>query len=357
MISIRQHITLGVCNFALGVSASVPFVWCYVFANLRSLEMFSPWQTHIYRLGFTAATLFTLLWTLVPRRLASRMAMPVTVINLITGFAFFVMCVYTKDTTPAIPCLFMINLPLLGFWPRLACEAAYICPSVYQRYFELGALVGSVTYAFIIAIRALEVSSIFMAPYFVYIAIGYESLSKIKHSPIYEKGLERSRSIFCRYGEHAEISLKKMLSLCMWNVLVIVTITSICILFMVTLHLHTRIFFGIVRFIPLFMYGMVISGGIYLGRRWYVCVVMMMSFLCLSLVIFFCSGILGRSLTVVIFSMMTLSYFNAITVEVAEIRCKLHKFINAPLIHIRIMCLCSATLCFSEYVLTTFIKV
>lgn len=95
------------------------------------------------------------------------------------------------------PCLFLANLPLLCLWPRLAIEIVYICPAIHQRFFELGLLLACTIFALSVVSRALEVSAVFMSPFFIFLALGSGSLAGARRNQIYTSGLERRRSIFC----------------------------------------------------------------------------------------------------------------------------------------------------------------
>ncbi|AAK95426.1 BMRF2 [Macacine gammaherpesvirus 4] len=356
MFSCQQHLALGGCVFCLGLLASTPFVWCFVFANLLSLEIFSPWQTHVYRLGFPAACLLSVLWTLVPAKRAVRAVKPAILLNISSAVLFFALRVYSTSVWVSAPCLFLVNLPLLCLWPRLAIEIVYLCPAIHQRFFELGLLSACTVFALSVVSRALEVSAVFMSPFFIFLALGSGSLAGARRNLIYTTGLERRRSIFCSRGEHAVASLKETLRRCPWDLLAISASTILVVCVMIVLHLHTGVFFGISRYLTLFLYGAMASGGLYLGHS--IITVCAMATLCIltAVAVYFFHEALGPLGTSVLFISVFVYYFSAVAALSAAMRHKLKKFVNGPLVHLRVVYMCCFVFTLCEYLLVTFIK-
>nr|QAQ84699.1 BMRF2 [human gammaherpesvirus 4] len=356
MFSCKQHLSLGACVFCLGLLASTPFIWCFVFANLLSLEIFSPWQTHVYRLGFPTACLMAVLWTLVPAKHAVRAVTPAIMLNIASALIFFSLRVYSTSTWVSAPCLFLANLPLLCLWPRLAIEIVYICPAIHQRFFELGLLLACTIFALSVVSRALEVSAVFMSPFFIFLALGSGSLAGARRNQIYTSGLERRRSIFCARGDHSVASLKETLHKCPWDLMAISALTVLVVCVMIVLHLHAEVFFGLSRYLPLFLCGAMASGGLYLGHSSIIACVMATLCTLTSVVVYFLHETLGPLGKTVLFISIFVYYFSGVAALSSAMRYKLKKFVNGPLVHLRVVYMCCFVFTFCEYLLVTFIK-
>lgn len=56
-------------------------------------------------------------------------------------------------------------------------------------------------------------------------------------------------------------SLKETLHKCPWDLLAISALTVLVVCVMIVLHVHAEVFFGLSRYLPLFLCGAMASGG------------------------------------------------------------------------------------------------
>ncbi len=111
-------------------------------------------------------------------------------------------------------------------------------------------------------------------------------------------------------------SLKETLHKCPWDLLAISALTVLVVCVMIVLHVHAEVFFGLSRYLPLFLCGAMASGGLYLGHSSIIACVMATLCTLTSVVVYFLHETLGPLGKTVLFISIFVYYFSGVGIGV-----------------------------------------
>nr|QRE02538.1 Multiple transmembrane protein [Otarine gammaherpesvirus 4] len=333
--------------FLMGMAASTPFLWCFIFDTLFAFDYIQPWQTIVYTWSLVAVNIVTIASCMINWTPSSGQWLNwLCATNIGICIACF-MCVYLQfSPTVAVPTLFCINALTLTPWVHATADVAYLLPDIYQRFYELGTLTATVAY-YVLIIYQLYTSPLFLTPLCIFICCGAMALHGAKRHRVYESSLHKRHCIFTLGGKkphYVTHSTMEALKIVCWDLFIMVCITTSCIAAIITAGIYTRALRGARSYLYSICYGHICYGSAAVSRGYAAslayCTIAAMLLAALHCI----QQDTPEGIPLLLLFCTLVAYFNAWGSVMYKIRCKLWQAISMPKFTLTLSLLCNIPL-------------
>ncbi|AZB49156.1 BMFR2 [Vombatid gammaherpesvirus 1] len=179
--------------FLVGCLSSCPLITCLLFASSPAYQK-SLFQTLIFSwilLGFQVFMfILSFKW---PKTSDLSFISTLDPICHILLLATFLVAEFPSISYIMIPSLTFITTSILSMINIMSYQLIYLCPDIYQRYYELGLLTSGLTYTYLLHLGWAK-SSVSLVLLFLVFHAGIHSLNAIATHNIFKKALTKCKN-------------------------------------------------------------------------------------------------------------------------------------------------------------------
>lgn len=339
----KSQISLALYSLLAGTLSSTPFLWCFIFGVLFSYDYFETWQSVLYTWSIVAINAIIFFSCFIPKNIPLKRYLGfLCAFNILVTFSSILCWNFSILPEYAVPALFIANAVTLAWWVRAAADAVYICPDIYQKWYELGILLATVIYYMLIICNIYK-TSVFMLPFTVFLVGGFFSLRQIQHHSVYHVGLERCLAIFTSGNTKKYVVYGFSTVTCMIKneLFIFVWLTIGCIGGVCSLGLLTSVFKGMKSYLYIFCFGQICCGGAMIFRNYVMTIIYTVISYALLLCIHIFYAELPNYIVTVLITFYFFAHFNSTASVLYSMQHKLSRCINMPRIIIALVMFCN----------------
>lgn len=339
--------------FGMGLLASCPIIWCFLFSSLFSFAVYPTWQSYLY---VWSMPFFQVLAIFCVLRISSKHLYWFCIFNQCASF-FCLLC-FSKNWAPniSLPVLFTINAPVLFIWLIASFDVVYLCPEIYHRYFEMGFFF-SLLLHYVIVQSEMYLTNVAFVPFFAFLCIGLSAFMFTKNHDLYLAGKMRCKPIFhTRSKPYIVYNVFQILDIVGIELFILFILNIAMIAICISLSLFTNVFLGMHNYVYIFYVGNFCCGSLMLFRGVLMVYVYSILGAVLTTVLIVYSSSFPGTLATCLLTLLFICYFHANSSMYYVIRRKLNRSITTPRLILNIILLTNAMLQVSLLVTNKFLK-
>ncbi|AZB49229.1 BMFR2 [Phascolarctid gammaherpesvirus 1] len=230
------EIKLIIHSFLVGCLCSCPIITCILLAAFPGNQLFLPSEIIFswILIGFQICMLLlSFKWPTTTDLSFLSIVDPLCHILLLFTF---ISPDLAANIPYATPILSLLTTSALAMINTMSYQLVYLCPDIYQRYYELGLLVSSLTYTYITRLNWVSSVST-LIPFYIFFHLGLHSLRALSDHPVLQKAIARCKTYsggICK-NRACSSSLTSLSVECLTEVFLVLAFLSLALLTVTTL--------------------------------------------------------------------------------------------------------------------------